>query len=176
MSRRRQRVMRLSEIVDRQELTARAVMARSENELRAAVTTKNRSSERTEKTLQQELPHGFRQALLLASTRIGEQQDQVIEQCQTQAEGDHTIWLEQRLRSGSIAKLLDRIIRRERLAADRSDERELADIISSRTALALARDIAAVPAAPMPAAPVLAAPVLAAPVLAAPVKLLGDPS
>ncbi len=169
MSRRRQRVVRLSEIVDRQELTARAVMAQSENELRAAITTKQRSSNRTEKTLRQELPHGLRHALLLASSRISEQQDHVIEQRQTQAEGDHAIWLEQRLRSGSIGKLLDRIIRREQLVADRATERELADLISSRTALALIRDAAPVPAAPVPAAPVPAAPVPAG-------KLLEDPS
>ncbi len=158
MSRRRQRVVRLSEIVDRQELTARAVMARSENELRAAITTKQRSSNRTENTLRQELPHGLRQALLLASSRISEQQDQVIEQRQTQAEGDHAIWLEQRRRSGSIGKLLDRIIRREQLAADRANERELADLISSRTALAMTRDAAPVAATPVAAGKLLEGP------------------
>ena len=138
MSRRRQRVVRLSEIVDRQELTARAVMAQSENELRAAITTKQRSNQRTEETLRQDLSHGLRQALLLASMRVSIQQDQAIEQRQTQAEDDHAVWLEQRRRSGSIGKLLDRIIRRERLAADRANERELADLISSRTALKIA--------------------------------------
>ncbi len=139
MSRRRQRVVRLSEIVDRQELTARAVMAQSENELRAAITTKERSNQRTEETLRQDLSHGLRQALLLASMRVSIQQDQVIEQRQTQAEDDHAVWLEQRRRAGSIGKLLDRIIRRERLAADRANERELADLVSSRTALKIAQ-------------------------------------
>lgn len=144
MSRRRQRVRRLWEIVDRQELTARATMVRSESELRDAIIAKQQSIQRTEVILRQELRPGLRQALTLASARVGQEQDQVIELHQEQVQANHAAWLEQRRRSGSIGKLLERIVEREELATDRATERELADLISSRTALAMARPTASI--------------------------------
>lgn len=133
MSARSTRIRRLCDLTDRQEHAARLVMARSDGAVRQAKTTKAESLARTHATLQS-APAKLRSGLFRAAQDTTVRHDAQIEASVAQLKLDKDSWEQTRIRANSMTKLSERIVKRERMAAERAAERELGDVISSRIA------------------------------------------
>lgn len=137
MSLRSKRISRLCDITGRQEEIARLGMVRAGMAVREAEMGKQQARERTIEALRSTTHSRLRGALHDASVRSDVRHDEMITSSREQLDVEARAWETARQRAGSITKLLERIVDREQVAAQRAAERELGDVISSRVAMRL---------------------------------------